>query len=41
LPDCAPLTIHAAPPIITDRSPARLAKVTRTAAEARARMSSG
>ena len=35
------MTIHAAPLIITDRSPGRLAKAARTAAEARARMSSG
>jgi hypothetical protein len=35
------MTIHAAPSIITDRSPGRSAKTARTAAEARARMSSG
>src|SRR5690349_12257982 len=35
------VTIHAAPSIITDRSPGRSAKAARTAAEARARMSSG
>jgi len=35
------MTIHAAPSIITDRSPGRPAKATRTAADARARMSSG
>ena len=36
-----PVTIHVAPSIITDRSPGRPAKAARTAAEARARMSSG
>ena len=35
------VTIHTAPLIITERSPGRLAKAARTAAEARARMSSG
>jgi hypothetical protein len=35
------VTIQAAPSIITDRSPGRSAKKARTAAEARARMSSG
>lgn len=35
------VTIHVALSIITDRSPGRLAKAARTAAEARARMSSG
>lgn len=35
------VTIHAAPSIITDRSPGQPAKAARTAAEARARMSSG
>ncbi len=35
------MTIHAAPLIITIRSPGRLAKAARAAAEARARMSSG
>src|SRR6185312_2603733 len=35
------VTIHVALSIITDRSPGRPAKAARTAAEARARMSSG
>ena len=35
------VTIHAAPLIITDRSPGQPAKAARTAAEARARISSG
>jgi hypothetical protein len=35
------MIIHAAPSIITDRSPGRPAKTARTAAEARARISSG
>jgi len=35
------MTIHAAPSIITERSPGRLAKTARTATVARARMSSG
>jgi len=35
------MTIHAAPSIITERSPGRPAKTARTAAEARARMSWG
>jgi transposase len=35
------MTIHVAPSIITDRSPGQPAKAARTAAEARARMSSG